>query len=271
MQELEKFLSSVKAKSPLTLSITNQVTINECANGILAVGGSPVMSDDPDDAAELSTLAAATVINIGTTNKYKLAVMLAAAKGAKTAGHPIVLDPVGVGATKVRRETALRLIDHQRPDIVRGNFAEIKALAGLTIKHKGVDSIENEDIKSMVEVAQTLSGQLKSIVAVTGATDVVVDGGKFFCIKGGTPLMTRLTGTGCMLSAIVGAYAGANSEDLFLSVVSALVHMSLAGERALKELESDRLGLFRVKLFDHLALITGNDLAGYQGVTQNEF
>ena len=141
MQELEKFLSSVKAKSPLTLSITNQVTINECANGILAVGGSPVMSDDPDDAAELSTLAAATVINIGTTNKYKLAVMLAAAKGAKTAGHPIVLDPVGVGATKVRRETALRLIDHQRPDIVRGNFAEIKALAGLTIKHKVVYSI----------------------------------------------------------------------------------------------------------------------------------
>lgn len=267
MKELQNSLESLKKKAPLTLAITNQVTINECANSILAVGGSPVMSDEPRDAAALAALAAATVINIGTTSDYRREVMLAAIKGARDAGRPIVLDPVGVGATVTRRETALTLIGAHRPDIVRGNFAEIKALAGLATEQKGVDSTENGGPEMMAQVAQSLAAELKNIVAVTGAIDVVADGRDIFFIKGGTPLLTRLTGTGCALSAIVGAYAGANPEHLAHSLVAALVHMSLAGERARQEIEGDRLGSFRVKLFDHLALISPADLADYQGVT----
>jgi len=265
MQSIKKCLDQVKAVSPLTLSITNQVTINDCANGLLAIGGSPVMSDDPQDARALAEMASATVINIGTTNEYKLELMLAAISGAKKTGKPIVLDPVGVGATDVRRKTALTLID-RKPDIIRGNYSEIKALSGLTIAQKGVDSIENDDPAIMAEVAGDLSRALKAIVAVTGATDVVAENDKVSFISGGTPLLTRLTGTGCMLSAIAGAYAGANPENLYDGMVAALIHMSLAGERARDEIGGDRLGSFRVKLFDHLTMIGGDDLAAFSGV-----
>ena len=267
MLELTKCLDRVRAEAPLVLSITNQVTINECANGLLAIGASPVMSDDPADAETLGGLAAATVLNIGTINSLRLEVMLAAGRGARRAGRPVILDPVGVGATSVRRETARRIIAEIAPDIIRGNFSEIKALAGLTIKQKGVDSTEAEEVADVAAVAAELSAALKTVVAVTGAVDVTADGGIITLVEGGSPMLTKVTGTGCLLSAMVGAYAGANPDRPALAAQGALTHMALAGERAARDTGGGAaLGSFRVKLFDHLALIAGADLATFSGV-----
>ena len=264
MLELKTCLDQVRAEGPLVLSITNQVTINECANGLLAIGASPVMSDDPADAESLAGLASATVLNIGTISPPRLAVMMAAGRGARQAGRPVVLDPVGVGATSVRRESARQVIAEIRPDIIRGNFSEIKALAGLTNRQKGVDSIENEDVPAVAAVARDLSLELKAVVAVTGSTDVVADGETVHLVGGGSPLLTRITGAGCLLSAMVGAYVGANCGRPAQATLGALSHMALAGERAARETGGrPALGTFRVRLFDHLALIGGDDLASF--------
>lgn len=262
-------LDNVRQSGPLTLAITNQVTINECANALLAIGASPVMSGYPDDAEALAETAAAAVLNIGMINMQQLAVMLAAGRGAVKTGKPVILDPVGVGATAVRFEAARRLIKEVGPTVIRGNFAEIKALAGLAGgPQKGVDSAETKDVKAVAEIAADLAGRLQTIVAVTGATDVVADrDGNVYLVEGGSPLLTRLTGTGCLLSAMVGAYAGANGSNLPMAVIAAMSHLALAGERAARGLPGpDYLGSFRVALFDQLTLINGNDLGLFQGV-----
>ena len=258
---LERCLDKVRQDNPLTLSITNQVTISECANGLLAIGASPVMSDDPADAEALAGLAAATVLNIGTINVHQFNVMLAAGRAARQSGRPIVFDPVGVGATMERRKYAGQIISQLTPKIIRGNFSEIRALAGLTFEQKGVDSADAEDANGVAAVAEALAGRLQCVVAVTGVTDVVASEHETFFIDGGSPLLTKVTGTGCLLSALVGAYAGANQDDLTAGTAAAMAHLALAGERAAGGLNHmDSLGSFRVKLFDHLALMTGADL-----------
>ena len=259
---LDQCLERVRRDNPLTLSITNQVTISECANGLLAIGASPVMSDDSDDAEALAGLAAATVLNIGTVGERQFQVMLAAGRGARKGMHPIVFDPVGVGATLARRKYSSQLISQLSPDIIRGNFSEIRALAGLTFEQKGVDSADAENTANVAAIAEALSNQLRCVVAVTGATDVVTGDGRTFFIDGGSPLLTKVTGTGCLLSALVGAYAGANQDDLVAGTAAAMAHMAVAGGRAAGELNHQNcLGSFRVGLFDHLARITGADLS----------
>lgn len=263
MRELNpgQCLERVRRDNPLTLSITNQVTISECANGLLAIGASPVMSDDPADAEALAGLAAATVLNIGTVNESQFQVMLAAGRGARKSMRPIVFDPVGAGATPERRKYSSRIISQLNPDIIRGNFSEIQALAGLTSEQKGVDSADAEDVSAVADVAGALAAQLRCVVAVTGATDVVAGEREIFYIDGGSPLLTKVTGTGCLLSALVGAYAGVSQDDLVAGTVAAMAHMALAGTLAAERLaHKNYLGSFRAWLFDHLALTTGADL-----------
>ncbi|UQZ90488.1 hydroxyethylthiazole kinase [Deltaproteobacteria bacterium Smac51] len=265
---LETCLNQVKEQSPLTLCITNQVTINDCANGLLAIGASPVMSDDPSDAETLAGLAAATVLNIGTINEFKLRVSLAAGRGARAAGKPVILDPVGVGASETRRNAAGKIIVEIKPDIIRGNLSEIKALAGLTAAQKGVDSAEEGDIPAMAEVASSLAKNLGAVVAVTGPTDVLADKtGTVSTVSGGSPLLTRITGAGCMLSALTGGYAGAAPGNPAGAAAAALSHMALAGMLAAADIASPaHLGTFRVKLFDRLSMISAGDLGAFQGV-----
>lgn len=258
---LKRCLAKVRRDNPLTLSITNQVTIGDCANGLLAIGASPVMSDDPADAEALAGLASATVLNIGTVNENQFQVMLAAGRGARNSGRPIIFDPVGAGATPERRKYSGLIVSQLNPDIIRGNFSEIRALAGLAFEQKGVDSVDAEDIAAVAAVAEALAGQLGCVVAVTGATDVAAAGPEVYYIDGGSPLLTKVTGSGCLLSAMVGAYAGANGDDLIAAAAAAMAHMALAGGRAAGELNHrDRMGSFRVGLFDQLALVSGDDL-----------
>ena len=232
MRELEKLLGQVRAQAPLTLVITNLVTIGDCANALLAVGAAPVMSNDPDDARDLAALASATVLNIGTVGAAQLEILLAAGRGARASGRPVVLDPVGVGATATRRTAVEKLLGEAPPDIIRGNWSEIQALAGLGGVQRGVDSASGADLSAVAALAGELAGRLRAVVAVTGAVDVVAAGGRTWLVEGGSPLLTRLTGTGCLLSALTGAYAGAADGDMALAALGALAHLALAGERA---------------------------------------
>jgi hydroxyethylthiazole kinase len=259
MNELKDILARVKAESPLTLSITNQVTIGDCANALLAIGAAPVMSGDPDDARDLAALASATVLNIGTVGTAQLEILLAAGQGARASGRPVVLDPVGAGATAVRRAAAEKLM--READIIRGNWSEIQALAGWGGIQRGVDSAAGDDLSAVAALAEELAGRLGVVVAVTGATDVVAGRGQMWFIGGGSPLLTRLTGTGCLLSAMVGAYAGAAGGDLALAAAGALTHLALAGQRAAESLgQAPLLGTFKTRLFDSLALVSPEDL-----------
>lgn len=269
MTDLKICLSRVREQAPLTLSITNQVTINECANALLAIGASPVMSGDPDDAEALGALAAGTVLNIGTINDRMLKLALAAGRGARRAGRPVVLDPVGAGATEVRQRAAARIIEEIQPDVIKGNFSEIRALASLTGGgQKGVDSIAAKEAEAAA-AALSLARSLGVLVAVTGPNDVLTDGRTVLSVAGGSLLLTRITGAGCLLSALAGAYVAANPGDRLAAVLAALVHLALAGERAEAGLgQAGALGSFRVGLFDQLALVSGQDLADFRGVSR---
>ena len=254
-------LDQVRRLAPLVLSITNPVTINECANALLAIGASPVMSADENDATALATLAAATVLNIGTINDHILKIALAAGGGARKAGHLIILDPVGVGATVVRKKAANTIISELKPDIIRGNFAEIVALTGDSTVQKGVDSRGPMSLTPAIEITEKLARQLGCVVAITGAIDVVSDGKLTFTVAGGSPLLPKITGSGCLLTAMIGAYAGANAHTILQATIAAMSHLALAGERAAAGLAiPESVGSFRVALFDHLGLITGEDL-----------
>ncbi len=262
---IDKHLKYLKENSPLVLAITNQVTINECANAVLALGASPVMSGDPADAQSLALLANATVLNLGTINETQFKIMRGAAAGAQANGRPIVFDPVGAGATPTRQHYAGLILAKMAPQIIRGNYAEIGALAGDDIGQKGVDSASGPVLQSAA-LARKLAQKTKAVVAITGAIDVVSDGEQSYAIKGGDPLMARVTGTGCLLTAMIGAYVGANPDEQLGATIAALAHLALAGERAVVNLDGSALGTFRLRLFDHLATISPEDLAAFQGI-----
>jgi hydroxymethylpyrimidine/phosphomethylpyrimidine kinase len=250
-------LQKVKELSPLTLCITNFVTVTDCANALLAIGASPVMSLSEADAIALCALSKALVINIGTINQNTLAVMEKAAKLALDKKIPMVLDPVGAGATTVRKDASLKLIKEYKPAIIRGNASEILSLSGaLEGPQKGVDSREVEDTDTLSRSAKALSLSTGSVVGVTGETDIVVLGDKEIRLEGGSILMTRITGTGCLLSSIVGAFAGADPEDLLGSAAAAMSFLKVAGERAARNLSRpEALGEFKRRIFDELSTL----------------
>jgi hydroxyethylthiazole kinase len=232
------------------------VTANECANALLAVGAAPVMSLDRDDAADLARVASAVVLNIGTLNPAFMEVALAAGRTARERGIPLVLDPVGAGATRARLEAAGALLSETKPTIIRGNLAEILALLpGAVGAQKGVDSDAAHSPENREKCAR-LSRERGAVVAVTGPVDLVAQGEKTAEIPGGSPLLTRLTGTGCLLSALVGAYAAVAPEDPFGAAQAAMRHLKKAGEAAASLLSApENLGEFRVRLFDALATL----------------
>ena len=248
LNAIAESLMAVRKKDPLVHQITNYVTVNDCANVTLALGGSPVMADDIGEAAEMASLAQALVINIGTLNSRTIASMLAAGRRATERGIPVILDPVGIGATKLRTETAKTIIEEVRPSVIRGNMSEIKYLAGFDVGIKGVNSTADET--QAKQVAKRLAKQLKCIIAITGKQDVVSDGTKTALIDNGHELLCKVTGTGCMTTAMIGTYCGA-IKDSFLGTVAGILTMGLAGEIAEKALISgDGIGMFKVRLFD---------------------
>lgn len=254
-------LSAVKEKSPLIHHITNYVTVNDCANIVLAIGGSPVMADDLEEVAEMVGFASALVLNIGTLNSRTIESMLVAGLRAKELGVPVILDPVGVGATKLRTNTAEKLIRELKPEVIRGNMSEIKVLAGLEVAIKGVDSLADEQDSSLI--AKKLASELSCVIAITGKTDVVSDGCQVCLLDNGHRILADVTGTGCMTTSLVGTFCGVtNTKDYFTAAVAGIISMGLAGEMAQASLRhGEGIGTFRARLLDSIYNLTPETLA----------
>lgn len=227
--ELAAAIAAVKQKAPLVHNITNYVAMNNSANALLAIGASPVMAHWTDEMEDMTSIAGALVINIGTLDKEWIDGMFAAGRAAHRRGTPIVLDPVGAGATPQRTQTALNLIEECRPTIIRGNGSEIMALVDADVKSKGVDSSASSH--DALSAAQTLSRNTGAVVVISGEVDYITDGTLTHTVEGGDPIMTAVTGMGCTATALVGAFA-AVVDDAATAATAAMAVMSMAGERA---------------------------------------
>ncbi|AEJ18339.1 hydroxyethylthiazole kinase [Gracilinema caldarium] len=256
-------LENIRSSSPLIHHITNTVTINDCANITLALGGSPVMADSPEEAGEMASFAGALVINMGTLHPSAISSMIKAGTRAREIGKPVVFDPVGAGATQFRQSTAKEILRNVRPTIIKGNAAEIKFLAGEVSNQRGVDSLDSNADQAALALARS-SG---SIVAATGAIDTVTDGKLLYKISGGSPMLSRITGTGCMTSSLVGCFSSVMASPLFAAILGVLT-MKLAGEKAQIALKPGQgSGQFRINLFDAISLLTPSDYVWEERIT----
>ena len=241
-------LGQIRERKPLVHNITNYVVMNETANAILALGALPVMAHAEEEVAEMVGLAGALVLNIGTLSERWIEAMLGAGRTANERGVPVVLDPVGAGATSYRTRTAQRLLDELEVAVLRGNAGEIATLVGVEAEVRGVESVGagGDPAQLAREAARTLG----LVASVTGAVDHVSDGERSAAIANGHALMASITGTGCMSTAITGCFLAAQ-DDSFAAAVEALVAFGVAGEDAAAEAKGP--GSFHVALYDALA------------------
>lgn len=263
---LKEALDQVRATTPLLHCITNYVTVNDCANAVLGCGGSPIMSDEVLDVEDITTICGGLVLNIGTLNANTIQGMRKAASRATELGHPIVLDPVGAGASALRTETASELLDEYGVSIIRGNMSEVKALAGASSSTRGVDvdpsdAVSDENLVASAQFAKGVAARTGAVVAITGAIDIVADAAHAFAIRNGSPLMGKITGAGCMLSCITGAYAAANPGSLLEAALAAVAGMGVCGQIAAARMEpADGNGSFRTYLLDAIYNLQGDVL-----------
>ncbi|KZX13640.1 hydroxyethylthiazole kinase [Methanobrevibacter oralis] len=261
--KIDKTLINIKSRTPLTHCITNFVTVNDCANAILAIGGSPIMADDADEMEEVVSIADALVINIGKLSKDQIAAMISASKVANKTKTPIILDPVGVGVSNLRNNTALEIINNYNISAIRGNITEIKTIAKLlgiideNNTAKGVDVcvddiITKTNLKDNGKIISNLAKKLNAIVLASGPIDLLSDGITTLAIDNGDEMMPLITGSGCMLSSIVGTCIGGSTplEGTLLAILA----MNIAGEKARAKIDEkdEGTGSFRAYLIDYL-------------------
>ena len=249
-------LKKIRETKPLVHNITNYVVMNFTANILLAAGASPVMAHAPNEVEEMVSFAKALVLNIGTLDDAWSASMLKAGRKASALGVPIILDPVGAGATKLRTETAKRILGETKVTLVRGNASEILALGGAASKGKGVDSADS--VEAAAERAVSLTRDLGVPVAISGAVDFITDGQRVVRVANGHPLMGCVTGTGCGATAIIGAFAGVDTDPVS-AAATALAYYGLAGEHAADEAAGP--GSFVVRFLDALHALSLEDVA----------
>lgn len=258
-------LDRIRGRAPLVHNITNLVVTNISANILLALGASPVMAHSRREAADMAALAGALVLNIGTLTEKWVEAMLLAAKAANARGIPVILDPVGAGATAYRTGTARRILAETSIAVIRGNASEVFSLADAKVKTKGVDSsLSLSD--EMVDAAGAIAREHGCIVAVSGERDLITDGAAVLRVANGVPLMTRVTGLGCGLSAVVGAFCAAGRDDLVVATTAAFGFYGLCGELAFAV--SDRPGSFGVAFLDALYATQGGGIRGHLKVDQ---
>lgn len=250
---VKKIFTKLKTSKPLIHQITNNVTINDCANVTLAIGASPVMATSVKEVEAMANIADGLVINFGTITGDMYESMVVAGKAANKKGIPVVFDPVGVGATPFRTEKAHQYLNEVKVDIVRGNGTEVFALIGGKAITRGVDA--GELSLPQTELAKLAAEKLGSIVVISGKADVISDGKKTVEIDNGDIWLTFVTGTGCMTSSLIASFAGA-VDDYFSAAIVGMGVMSLAGERARRLIkDGEGIGTFKVKLMDEIFLM----------------
>ena len=248
-------IEALRKKRPLIHHITNMVVMNTTANATLAIGASPVMAHSPDEVEEMVSFAGALVLNIGTPTRELVQSMIKAGQRANQLSIPVVLDPVGVGATSLRTAEALKILEEVKVKVIRGNPAEILSLGGERGSIKGVESFQ-EAIEA-VEAAISLATKLSTTLAVTGKEDFVTDGNRSLWVANGHPLMKLVTGTGCIATTVIAAFATID-PDLLSAAATALGYFGLAGEKGAQR--SGSPGSFQVALFDALYDLTEEEL-----------
>ena len=274
--ELSARLRAVREGAPLVHCITNFVTVNDCANIILAAGGNPSMPFDPREVEEAVAGADALVLNLGAVDW--LDAMLLAGKRANALGIPVVLDPVAAGVTQLRRDASRQLLEEVRFAAVRGNASEIRTLAlgcaaGSGVDVAAADAVTEDTLPRAVELCRRLARERGTVAVISGPTDILSDGETTLLLRNGCATMSRITGSGCMVTSLMGAFCGAGREAPMAAATAAMAVMGLAGERA----EALRLergtgnASFRTDLIDHVFTMTEQDLEGgarcevYQG------
>lgn len=263
---LKEMIENVRKTCPLVHNITNYVTVNDCANILLACGGAPIMSDDEQEVEEITSICGGLNINIGTLNQNTIKSMLLAGKKANTLNHPVILDPVGAGASKLRTETAYKLLEEVKFTTIRGNISEIKTLALGEGTTKGVDAdiadaVTDETLENAITFAKKFSKKTGAVIAMTGAIDIVADSQKAYIIRNGNSFMSKITGTGCMLTALTAAYLVANPEKPLEATAAAVCAMGLCGELAYNRLnDHDGNSTYRNYIIDEICNLDGKKL-----------
>jgi hydroxyethylthiazole kinase len=247
MSITSEVLNRIKETKPLVHHITNWVTIYDCANIVRAVGALPVMAHAKEEAADMAGIASALVLNIGTLTTELIESMKIAGKAANKSGIPIVLDAVGVGATKLRDDKAMELLNELKIDIIKGNASEIARLAGQDVQTKGVEATEVE--ANLVEIAKMLSDKEDSTVVITGKEDIISGKGEVYIVKNGHPMMGSIVGTGCMAASVIGSFAAVES-NYAKAAASALSCFGIAGELAAKKAKGP--GTFKECFYDEI-------------------
>lgn len=266
--QLSKYLTAVRNKAPLVHCITNYVTVNDCANILLASGGSPIMSQNKFEVAELVSAVDALVLNMGTLED--LEAMLIAGKEANRLNKPVILDPVAAGATTLRLDAVKELINEIQFAVIRGNASEIKAILsgkklGSGVDVSALDTVTMDNLPQAVEVARMLAEKTGSVIAVSGAMDIVTDGSQSAVVHNGCATMSRITGSGCMLTSLIGAFSSvADNNAYFATTMSAITAMGVCGELADTRRLQNGTGnaTFRTDLIDAMFNLTEEKFNG---------
>ena len=263
---LKQCFDNVREKHPLVHNITNYVTVNDVANILLACGGSPIMADDSGEVEDITSICQGLNINIGTLNKNTIPSMFLAGKKANVLGHVVLLDPVGAGASGLRTKTANELVRDIKFTVIRGNISEIRTLMEGTGNTKGVDAdladaVTEENLDETIGKLKAFSEATGSVIAVTGAIDLVADSEKCYVIRNGKPEMGAITGTGCQLSGMMTAFLCANAEQPLEAAAAAVCAMGIAGEIGFEHLkEGEGNSTYRNRIIDAIYHMDGNTL-----------
>ena len=260
------YLDNVRGTTPLVHNITNYVTVHDVANILIACGGSPIMTDEPDDVEDITSICGGLNINIGTLNKRSIEAMFIAGRKASELGHTILLDPVGAGASRLRTETAKKLIAKFRFTAIRGNVSEILALAAGGTSTRGVDAsvadaVTDANLPAKAAFAKAFAAETGAVIAITGAIDLVADASRCYAVRNGRPRMGSITGSGCQLSGMMTAFLVANRETPLEAALAAVCAMGLAGEIAESRMQpGDGNSTYSDRIIDAVSLMDGATL-----------
>ena len=265
-EQLKKVIESTVSHRPMTHCITNPVTVNDCANIILAAGGTAIMAQDEREVEEITAHAQSLVLNMGAVRAQEA--MLRAARTAKKLGHPVILDPVAAGASRLRGDMCARLLAEGLISVIRGNASEVRALAAGAGQESGVeadlhDQINEHNLAESAAWLRDFARRTGTVVQLTGAIDVITDGKRTAVLSGGSELLRRITGAGCMLTSLTGVYCGAVPDKLLEAAVTASEVMKHCGEQAEARVRKEMEGTasFRTRLIDAASLLDAEEIA----------
>lgn len=257
VQNVAQLRDIVMKQKPLIHCITNFVTVNDCANVVIATGASPIMANESREVEEITAMSQALLINTGTLTHKVLHSIVLAAKKANELGIPVILDPVGAGTSKFRCDAIDLILSKIKISIIRGNLSEISFIAGYESSIKGVDTSESDEIRNRADIAASVARSYECVVCVTGKNDFISDGFRVIKVHNGTPILTKITGTGCMTSAITASYASV-AKNMMDAALAGVLTMSIAGENAAKNYVG--LGTYHVNLIDEIGNMTKETL-----------